>query len=660
MPNGEKHSTGSKTLPIEEIRSRLKALGYLESPVERFLSRPAGGPWSTGVLVTVKISLLAGILLAGLTTASALLADPAFIENSRDVFLYLLYLGTAYSLASFCLVLIPAMLWVHRGRKSMGLRSGGTLRSALLSVATSALICTYLLGWWHVTVTESQLILPLGIASLTVLAVIALVSLMAGRLIGFVYFLLAGVPESRRNRPRAVSRLYLYSLTVVLVIEGAWAIGIFRHHGADHSLAATLKDYSVRPLPMLLVGLDGLDSESLFRLTENDSLPNLARLMENGFTAELKTQKNYLAPQVWTTIATGVKPEQHGINHFTLPVLRGMSRPIRTSTARPELEVVLDHLFPFFRLVRPVPLSASSRLSRTVWEIIGLFEVSTGVVNWWASWPALPWEGFTVSERTFPKIALIQRNQPIKPSAYFDLEVYPPAEFDSLVNLSYMLTRSFDTLLVEYPRINHLLENILPEKGETLIRSVYFADYFYTRAAIELARRYRVGFLALYLQGPDILSRLEERSNLVESKSLRGVITEYHCFLDGLLGELINEFQPSGLVAVVCDPGKNGREHDLNGAVIFGGIDVKKGSRAREPIALEDVAPTMLYLIGLPVARNMGGVPCTEAGIPGPGGALPLRFVNSYGPPPLAGETILPYRHDREMIERLRSLGYLK
>ena len=660
MKNNQQQDYEPNKFSIEEIRSRLKALGYLESPVERFLSRPSGGPWRTGFTVTAKLALLIGFLLAGLTTASTLLADPGFIENSLDIFLFLTYLGAAYSLGAFCLVLIPALLWVRKKKRSAGMISGGTLRSAVLCTLTASVFCAYLLGWWHLVMIGSQQILPFGVVSLSVLAAIALISLMAGRMIGLVYFLLAGVPESSRSRQNMVARGYIFSLVAVLLIESAWAIGFFRHHSADHTLNAALRDYSLRPLPILLIGLDRLDSELLFRLSGVDNLPNLTRLIDGGFTVELTSQKNYLAPQVWTTVATGVKPEQHGINHFTLPVLRGMSRPPRLGNSRPGLKLVFEQIFPFLQLVRTVPLSASSRMTKTLWEIIELFRAPAGVVNWWASWPACSSKGFTVSERTFSKIALVHQTQPIKPSTYYNEEVFPPAEFDSLVDLRAELEEPFDSVLTEYRLISALLQKDLPQKTRELIRSIYFADYFHTRAAAELARRHGVKFLALYIQGPDILSRLEERTDLVDPESLQGLIPEYFRFIDRLLGELIDEYQPTGMVVAICDPGKKGRLRELKGVVIFNGVDVRKGFRKKVPIYLEDVAPTILYLIGLPIARDMCGKALTEAGMPGPGGAMPLRFVTSYGPPPLFRESLPDYRHDTEEIQRFRSLGYLK
>lgn len=649
-------------MPFDEVRTRLKALGYLESPVERYLSQPAGGPWRTGITITARLSLLLGLLLAGINTASTLLVDPAFIRNTADVALLILYLGGIYSLTMFGLLLIPAVCWIRRGSSSGGLVDGGTLRATLLGVSATVALCIYLLGWWHVMSLESALVRPLGLISLAVLLAIGLISLAAGRLMGFVYYLLAGVPEHpRRISRQPLSRRMMASLALVLLIEGAWAAGTFRYYHADHSLSGVLKNYSLRPLPMLLVGLDGLDGRALDRLAGLGKLPNLKRLMDEGFQGELEPERDSPAPQLWTTIATGVRAEYHGIDSYIMPVLRGLSREPRLGVGRPGLQLVLEQFFPFFQLSRQVPVSGGARLTRTIWEVVELFGVPAGVVNWWASWPAGPALGFTVSERSYPKLALLQEDRTVKPSVYFENEVSPPAEFDSLAALCQALTEPFDHLLLDFPVLGELLRReSLPLEARQLVRSVLFADFFYASAALELARRREPGLLALYLQGADILGRLEERSDLVRPRELDGVLPEYYRFLDYLLGQLLESYQPNGLTVVVCDPGHRGRLQGLTGAALFAGLDVNPRSRASVRLLPEDIAPTMLYLMGLPVARNMTGHPLVEAGAPGPGGATPLSYVSSYGPPPAAQALILPYHHDRQLLERLRSLGYVK
>ncbi|MBN2288046.1 MAG: alkaline phosphatase family protein [Candidatus Glassbacteria bacterium] len=660
MPDRENNKADQSFPEIEEIRSRLQRLGYLQSPVERYLSRPAGGPLATVLAVSGKVSLLAGTLLSGLALSATLLADPGFIENPPDVLLFAGYLVLTYTAACFVLVLLPAWFWMRTGRPGAGRRTGGRVRSMLLSGAVSAALCAYLLGWWHITGIGSRVVAPLGIVSLTVLAAILLICMMAGRLAGFLYFLLRGVPASFSGRKGPIARSYLVSAMVVLVLESAWMFGVFRYHVAASSLATTLEQHSARLIPILLVGLDGMDSETLFRMAAGDSLPNMAGLIGNGFTAEVDTREGYLAPQVWNTVATGVAPEWHGINAFTIHTLRGLTRQPYLGPVRPGLETVIDHVFPFLQLVRASPIAASSRRSRTVWEILELFGVPAGVLNWWASWPARPAGGFTVSERTFAKLSLLQRDEQVSPSVYYEHEVEPPAEFDSLAILKSRLDKRFGLMLNFLPVAGNYLEKSLATGAGELVRSVYLADLFYTLAAVELSGRYRVGMLAVYLQGADVLSRIDERTETVQPERIQGLIREYYCYLDRLLGELVQGFEPGGLILVVCEPGKIGRKQGEKGAVIFQGIDVKKGRRAADSFRLEDIAPTLLYLAGLPVDRSMHGHPRTETGEAGAGGASPLRYVSSYGPPPLDRASTPAYRHDREVIERLRSLGYIE
>jgi len=647
--------------PVEEIRSRLRALGYLESPVERFLSARTGrASWRAVLGLASRTALLIGVILAALTTSGSLLADPSFIEQPLDILLFFLYLSLAFVSVTFILVLAPALYWARHKRPEQDLRKGGSFGTALLSVGAALVLCVYLTGWWHVMMMESDMIEPVGPVTLTALAIITLVSLGASRLIVMIYFILAGVPEPSHANRAALSRGYALPLAAVLLLEICWAGGIYLNNASDSSLADTIEERSsITRLPMLLVGIDGIDSEMLFNQVENDSLPNLAFLIKEGFSSEIESTENYLAPQVWNTVSTGVTPEDHGVNFFTLPTLRGLSRQPRSPYAAPGLRSVAAHVFPFFALYRPAPLSASTRRSKSIWEILALFRVRSGVVNWWASWPAAHNEGFTVSERTFPKLALVRQEKRAS-QAYFEEEVYPRAEFDSLSHLSLRLENETPVILEHCPRLTAFLSSGVSSETAELVSSIYRADLFYTRAAMELQSRRKVNFIAIYLQGPDILGRIDERTDLLRPESLRPLIPEYCRYLDYLLGQLLQTCQPTGLTVVVCDPGKRGRQSGRRGAVVFSGIDAKAGMRSGSPFYLEDITPTMLYLMGLPVGRNMAGRVRTEVGMSGPGGPPSLRHIRTYGPPPPVRGQSSPYRYDREMVERLRSLGYVR
>jgi hypothetical protein len=71
-----------------------------------------------------------------------------------------------------------------------------------------------------------------------------------------------------------------------------------------------------------------------------------------------------------------------------------------------------------------------------------------------------------------------------------------------------------------------------------------------------------------------------------------------------------------------------------------------------------DVAPTVLHLLGLPVSDELEGRVLEAALTPEFRAAHPVRRVASYGlrPPGRLRESAF----DRDMLEELRSLGYIQ
>ena len=69
-----------------------------------------------------------------------------------------------------------------------------------------------------------------------------------------------------------------------------------------------------------------------------------------------------------------------------------------------------------------------------------------------------------------------------------------------------------------------------------------------------------------------------------------------------------------------------------DGFVIFSGPGVRDGVRLRGA-RLADVTATLLYLLELPVARDMAGRVLLDAVSDEHAAAAPLRLIPSYGPP---------------------------
>ena len=65
-----------------------------------------------------------------------------------------------------------------------------------------------------------------------------------------------------------------------------------------------------------MVGVDGYEWKVVIELLRQGNLPNLARLMQSGSFGELETIHPSLSPTVWASVATGMRPAQHGIRGF--------------------------------------------------------------------------------------------------------------------------------------------------------------------------------------------------------------------------------------------------------------------------------------------------------------------------------------------------------
>jgi hypothetical protein len=69
--------------------------------------------------------------------------------------------------------------------------------------------------------------------------------------------------------------------------------------------------------PAILIGVDGLEWSVLLPLLHRGELPAMERLMERRMFGKLETLSPTISPVIWTTIATGKGPRQHGIRGFT-------------------------------------------------------------------------------------------------------------------------------------------------------------------------------------------------------------------------------------------------------------------------------------------------------------------------------------------------------
>ena len=67
---------------------------------------------------------------------------------------------------------------------------------------------------------------------------------------------------------------------------------------------------------VVLVGLDGASWNVIDPMIAAGELPNLAAIARDGVSADLETVEPVTSPVVWTSIATGRSPSNHGVTDF--------------------------------------------------------------------------------------------------------------------------------------------------------------------------------------------------------------------------------------------------------------------------------------------------------------------------------------------------------
>jgi len=164
------------------------------------------------------------------------------------------------------------------------------------------------------------------------------------------------------------------------------------------------------------------------------------------------------------------------------------------------------------------------------------------------------------------------------------------------------------------------------------------------RVAIEIfgaEMRKGYGIATVYLPGCDIA-----RDDPAAQRAAAAPV-------EALLGEWIGRAARGDCVVVVLVADSHPRGADALGRMAV----FEAGAPARTlRIRPDDVAPSILARAGVPAARDLEGAPVAALFAPG---SLEAATVATYGPRVVPAAVAAP-ESDREYLEKLRSLGYLK
>lgn len=404
-----------------------------------------------------------------------------------------------------------------------------------------------------------------------------------------------------------------------------------------------------RQRPVLLVGLDAADWRTLDPLIAAGRLPTLARLRSAGRTGTLIAQPPLVSPILWTTIATGRPPEEHGVLDFMQDLPDGGQAPV----------------------------GASSRRVPALWNLFSDAGRGVAVIGWWATWPAETVRGSIVSDRVAPQ--LLRHD-----ASGIDARAIAPAA--ARERLASLLVRPQDVSDAELRARVPASDAELTRARESLAQSGRFYDdplahlaavvagtRSYTAVAEKILREDRPDFLGVYFEAIDTVSHRFTR----DARGTAAIAAACED-VDGALRRLAAAAPADTWILVVSDHGFASagagvaadpadlagpatawhRPYGIVGAIEARSlIDDRPGAGTRVPdVTPLDVAPTLLHAAGLSVGDRMPGRVVVELLPPeaAPRAVTRARLPEG-GPPALDAAAA----NDPDMVARLRALGYV-
>jgi hypothetical protein len=357
----------------------------------------------------------------------------------------------------------------------------------------------------------------------------------------------------------------------------------------------------------------------------------------------LRSELPLYSPRVWNTIATGKRPEDHGIEAFVY-IDEGTKRLYRS-----------DH--------RRVP---------ALWNILSDAGLRVGVVNWWTTFPPEVIDGVMVSDHFFPEQVDKLRHTFGAADDPAGGLVYP-ASFLKSAEQALIEGRPLSDITSPFEASTPLPPWV---RREGLQRQ-FDTDADITRVALAIEEEVAADVMFVFLPGIDRVSHalwgnIEPpelyppplRPNATDRAGGAGALRRYYQYSDALIGKLIEPYGPDDLVMVISDhgfeagqvlmllTGQHESEPALDGIVFARGFGIEHGDAG--PLSIFDIAPSLLAWLGLAPARDMVGRPAAFLS------QGSTARVDSYDGLAIERMELGPSAVEEEIVEHLEALGYLE
>jgi hypothetical protein len=444
-------------------------------------------------------------------------------------------------------------------------------------------------------------------------------------------------------------------------------------------------DRSVTPdarQPLIFIAADGLEWSVLGPLLDAGRVPTLARLMATGTYGRLDSMIPTYSPVVWTSIATGKPPAEHGIEHFVYDGGGGQGTRYYTS---------------------------GHRKTKAFWNILSDYGLTVDVLGWWMTYPAETINGVMVAQTNTTGVLDDPKRALWKGSLLRGVEgqVTPPERQNEVMDVLEETEASFDSLAATiFGPIATAPMTPFTKLMWDQSRWSFRADAVYTRVAERLlSSQAPFDVLAVYIGGPDVAGHRfwryahpEDFRNpppAVEVATFGHVIDDYYIHLDIVVAALLRAAPAGTSVLIVSDHGmhtvnprgdfsvedapenwNSGHHLDAPPGVFIasgpGFVDATPGDSLRVPFAqaslkavggVYDVLPTLLALKGIPVARDFAGRVLTDALEASWLERFPVREIDTHDDKAFEAaraERMREAADQAERLEQLKSLGYIR
>ena len=293
-----------------------------------------------------------------------------------------------------------------------------------------------------------------------------------------------------------------------------------------------------RTYPKTIVfALDGASWRVLDKMIAQKRLPHFQKLVQTGSSGILESVEESLSPVVWTTIATGKNPEEHGIVHF----IDKWRKPVNSKQVR----------------------------MKRLWNILSdRSPYTTGIMGWYVTFPVEQVAGFMVSDRAF-QYSKIKGTQELElsypPELIQDFEAIQLDRVNRVVEECKQFTSyPFDPMYKKKfrqgtpKRITHELLN-------KRLFHVYLRDSTYVESGLHFYKAFHPDVFLLYLRGNDYTQHaywhyMEPEGSFQNPKRkdinyFGKVVENYYSYMDVVIGRYMEVAPPDTTFIVISDHG---------------------------------------------------------------------------------------------------------